>query len=201
MRGVHVIPSQFDLLLNSLPLAPNPRILDVGAGGFVGETTTKHLIKIPGARVDGIELDKHQVDALAEKFGDQMRAMHGDFLTHEFDTTYDLIVLDMPSQTLPAEFESWIPGKVTQLLNPNGIVIALCYGFGPAEPHEHWQFADEMRLFARDFLLRFFGVDVLTEAAVAARYDRDPLYRFLGMRGKQGYKRAETVVWIALQRR
>lgn len=188
--------------MNSLPITPNPRILDVGAGGFVGETTTKYLIALPGARVDGIELDKPEVDALAAKFGDKVRAMHGNFLTHEFDTTYDVIVLDMDSQTLPAQFESWIPGKVTELLNPNGIIIALCYGFGPAEPHEHWQFADEMRLFSRDFLQRFFGVDVLTEEAVRTRYERDPLYRFVAMRGKQGYKsRLETVVWIALRRR
>src|SRR5205807_5733414 len=65
--------SSFRDLVAALQLQGVARILDVGAGGFLGETTTIHLLDLfPDAQITAVELDAERADALKEKCGDRM---------------------------------------------------------------------------------------------------------------------------------
>src|SRR6478736_1072646 len=80
-------------------------ILDVGAGGFAGVNTTVHLLQLASPRIDAIELVPERAKVLDEKFAGKIKVITGDFLTHEFHKTYDLIVLDLDSLLIPALYE------------------------------------------------------------------------------------------------
>lgn len=195
------MPVPFETVLQSLRLPARPRVLDVGAGGFLGTNTTVHLLNLPGAQVDAIELNPERAQALAEKFAGRLNVVCGDFLQHGFDGAYDLVVLDLDSQLIPALYEEWIPGKVKELLNPGGAVVVLCFGYAPETPTESYGLAPEIQALAKDFLMRRFGTAVLTPQIVEAAYRGDPDYRFVAMQGKLGRPPPETIVWIGLQRR
>jgi predicted O-methyltransferase YrrM len=191
----------FEKVLASLNLPPNPTILDVGAGGFLGTNTTVYLLKLPGAKIDAIEVHPERAKALAEKFAGRLTVIADDFTQHEFSGWYDLIVLDPDSQYIPAIFEQWLPGRVKMLLKPGGAVIAVCFGYAPEVPIETYGLAEEVQVLAKDFLTRKFGAMTLTPDIVNAAYNKEPDYRFVSMLGKLGNPPPETIVWIGLQRR
>jgi SAM-dependent methyltransferase len=201
LYGGFFMVTGFAEILNSLNLPAHPAILDVGAGGFTGETTTIHLVKVPGARIDAIELVPERAQRLADKFTGKVNVINGDFLQHRFERVYDLVVLDLDSQIIPALYESWLFGKVKEILKPTGTVIVLCFGYAPPGPTPDFGLADEVQVLAKDFLARYFGAQQLTPKVVAATFDRNADYRFLSMIGKQRKPPPETIVWIALQRR
>jgi phospholipid N-methyltransferase len=191
----------FSQILISLNLPPNPLILDVGAGGFVGETTTVHLLGLPGAEIDAIELVPDRAHRLSAKFGRRINVINDDFLRHSFGKRYDLVVLDLDSRIIPALYENWLSGKVRDVLKPNGNVVVLCFGYAPPVPTPRFGLADEVQILAKDFLLRYFGEQTLTPNVVKAAFDKNRDYRFLSMVGKQLERQPETIVWVALQRR
>jgi len=193
--------AQFEKLVVALALPPRPRVLDVGAGGFLGTNTTAHLLKLPGATIDAIEISSDHALALAERFEGRLNVITGDFLQHPFAQRYDLIVLDLDSPLIPALYNEWIPGKVKQLLTRGGAVIALCFGYAPETQIDSYGLAPETQILARKFLMRKFGATVLTPAILEDAYRQDADYEFVAMRGKLGAVPPETIVWIGLRRR
>jgi tetratricopeptide (TPR) repeat protein len=192
----------FRTVLNSLRLPASPSILDVGAGGFLGSTTTVHLAKVPGARTDAVELVPELARKLDEKFAGQINVVNDDFLSYPFNKRYDLVCLDLDSGLIPALFENWLPGKVKEVLNPTGAVIVLCFGYAPKSFSPEFGLAEESQMLANRFLPRYFGTNVLTPDLVNAVFEKNTDYRFVSMAGKEFHDgRPETIVWIGLQRR
>src|SRR4051794_41368686 len=64
--------TSFRSLLRALHLRRVESVLDVGAGGFVGETTTTHLLDLLDAAVTAVELHPERVAALEERVGDRL---------------------------------------------------------------------------------------------------------------------------------
>lgn len=196
------MPIAFFEVANALRLPAGADILDVGAGGFAGTNTTVHLLKLKSPKIDAIELDPGRAKVLADKFAGQINVFTGDFLTHEFGKTYDLIVLDLDSGIIPAIYESWLPGKVKSLLKPGGAVIVLCFGYAPDTPNDTYGLAHEIQVVAKEFLRRHFGATSLTPATVKSLYEKDKDYSFVTMLGKSNARQQpETIVWIGLRRR
>jgi hypothetical protein len=196
------LPTGFCEVLSALELPNSPVILDVGAGGFVGSTTTVHLARVPGARIDAVELVPELARKLDEKFAGQINVVNGDFLSYPFDKRYDLVCLDLDSGFIPALFENWLPGKVKEILHPTGAVIVLCFGYAPKSFSPEFGLAEESQILADRFLPRYFGTNVLTPDVVKAAFENNTDYRFISMAGKEFHDgRPETIVWIGLQRR
>src|SRR2546421_4153499 len=98
--------SSFRDLVAALQLQGVARILDVGAGGFLGETTTIHLLDLfPDAQITAVELDAERADALKEKFGDRMEVVAGDIEEYAPPEPFDLVVIDLDSQRVPLVFD------------------------------------------------------------------------------------------------
>ncbi|MFI5013591.1 MAG: rRNA adenine N-6-methyltransferase family protein [Hyphomicrobiales bacterium] len=196
------MPIAFLEVVKALQLPDRADILDVGAGGFAGANTTVHLLKLKDPKIDAIELDSERAKALADKFAGKINVISGDFLTHEFGKAYDLVVLDLDSNIIPALYESWLPGKVKSLLKPGGAVVVLCFGYAPDVPNDSYGLALEIQVVAKAFLQRHFRATSLTPAVVKAFYDADPDYAFVTMLGKSNaWRQPETIVWIGLRRR
>jgi len=106
------------------------RILDVGAGGFAGETTTVHLLDLFDAEVVGVEVHEGRAAALREKFGDALRVEACRLEAFVDDQPYDLIVLDLDTVGIPGTWTTLLPGPVKQLLAPGGFVAALLVDAG-----------------------------------------------------------------------
>lgn len=190
----------FPRVIDALKLPAAPRILDVGAGGFQGETTTVHLIQIPNAVIDAVELDPSRAAALQAKFGDRINVIQGNFLTIDLPRQYDLVVLDLDAFLIPDIFRSWLPGRVKSVLAPQGKAITLCFGLAPERPDPAFGLADDVRILARQFLLEDFGTATLDEAAVRNKFARDPDFEVVTMQGKHG-RLPEAIVWIGLAQR
>ncbi len=196
------MPIAFLEVVKALRLPDGADILDVGAGGFAGANTTVHLLRLKRPSIDAIELNPERAKALAEKFGGQINVINGDFLMHDFGKLYDLVVLDLDSNLIPALYESWLPGKVKALLKPGGAVVVLCFGYAPETPNDSYGLAREIQVVAKDFLGRFFGSTSLTPAIVKAVYADDKDYAFVTMLGKSNARQQpETIVWVGLRRR
>lgn len=189
----------FPRLVDALGLPAAPRILDVGAGGFQGETTTIHLVKIPNAVIDAVELDPQRAAALQAKFGDRINVIQGNFLTIDLPRQYDLVVLDPDAFLIPDIFRQWLAGRVKSVLDPAGKVATLCFGLAPERPDPAFGLADDVRILARNFLLEDFGTATLDKATVRNRFARDPDFSFVEMFGKHGLM-PEAIVWIGLKR-
>src|SRR4051812_28417177 len=85
--------SSFRDLVDALQLDAVARILDVGAGGFLGETTTIHLLELfPEADITAVELDEERAKGLEEKFGDRLGVVAGDVEAYAPPAPFDLIV-------------------------------------------------------------------------------------------------------------
>jgi predicted O-methyltransferase YrrM len=196
------VPIAFLEIVKALRPPDGADILDVGAGGFAGANTTVHLLKLKDPRIDAIELVPDRAKVLTEKFAGKINVITGDFLTHDFGKTYDLVVLDLDSQIIPSLYESWLPGKVKSVLKPGGAVVVLCFGYAPDTPNDTYGLAREIQVVAKEFLQRHFGATSLTPAIVKATYDADRDYAFVTMLGKSNaWRQPETIVWIGLRRR
>jgi 16S rRNA A1518/A1519 N6-dimethyltransferase RsmA/KsgA/DIM1 with predicted DNA glycosylase/AP lyase activity len=81
------VSTGFYQILSSLKLPTGAAILDVGAGGFAGETTTVHLLKLPDVQIDAIELVPERAKRLAEKLAGRVNVISDDFLAHVLIST------------------------------------------------------------------------------------------------------------------
>jgi hypothetical protein len=127
----------FRRALDDLGLPRTSRVLDVGAGGFAGDVTTRHLVDLFDGPVAAIERDPERVAALAERFGSDVTVTEGDAFADPLGGPYDLVVVDLDSGLIPRAFERLLPTLQALELAPGGVVVlglitdlALAYG-GP----------------------------------------------------------------------
>src|SRR5436190_24126964 len=81
-RSASAVPtrsnSSFRDLLEALHLDGVDTILDIGAGGFCGETTTIHLAELFDAHIVGVEIDAGRAGKLHERFGARVEVVAQD---------------------------------------------------------------------------------------------------------------------------
>jgi hypothetical protein len=117
----------FEKMLQELNLPYQCKVLDVGAGGFVGETTTKHLVT-RFEHVIAVERDKTACDSLRLKFGMNELKIHCCPI-EEFEATYqyDLMVIDLNEPQIPFIKDTLIPYYGKQFVRVGGHIITLWY--------------------------------------------------------------------------
>jgi protein-L-isoaspartate O-methyltransferase len=174
--------------------------LDVGAGGFVGATTTEHLLDLLEAPVTAIELDADRAEALSERFGDQLEVVVGDVWKWDEERAFDLVVLDIDTPRIPGIFEEHLEGRMLELVRPGGLVISVIVSDAEQAYHGPKALPAENEAPMVAFLERYFGTRKLTESGVKAQFARHPHYRALALVDKWRGDPANYVGWLALRR-
>jgi predicted O-methyltransferase YrrM len=197
----------FAWTLSQLHLPDGPRIIDVGAGGFVGQTTTRHLVEIPRAEVTAVEISAERAQRLAEAFGDRVNVICGDFATVELQGSYDLVVIDTDVLVMPTAFQNWLNGRVFRLLRPGGYVIAinLSSWTNATAPGAaiHYGVDDRRRLqigdFMHDFMLSYWGALEVTPEVVRGKFAADSGYEFVAVKDK--WPKKNIISYVCLRKR
>ena len=117
--------TNFEKMLALVPLESNAKVVDIGAGGFEGETTTKHLVD----RFDWVvAVDKNRDRALklADKFDKEKLGIIVCTL-EDFEPLhpYDLMVIDLDEGQIPWIFKEAIPKYGSNIVKFGGYVITL----------------------------------------------------------------------------
>ena len=209
LDNIHLSPQSYDAfawLLTQLSLPVAPRIVDVGAGGFVGQTTTRHLVKIPDADITAVEISPDRAQRLAEAFGERVKVICGDFDTVELPGTYDLVCVDTDVKVMSIAFKEWLHGRVYRMLNRGGYAIfinlsswANAIAGGPAI---HYGVDDRRRLqdgdVIYDFMLNYWGALEVAPEMVCQKFSKDPFYKAIAVKDKWLAK--NIVTWICWEK-
>ncbi len=120
--------SGFRAILKLLSLSRGCRVLDVGAGGFMGTTTTVHLLDVLAPEVIAKEINPERANKLAEKYSDRLTVITGSFeqsVTQLLgQAKFDLVVFDIDTPLIPKIFDSMLD-TATAVLAPRGFVISV----------------------------------------------------------------------------
>jgi hypothetical protein len=192
--------SSFRDLLVALRPDPVRRILDVGAGGFLGATTTVHLLELfPNAQIDAVEINPERARELADKFP-TLNVHAGD--VREYDAEpYDLAVVDLDSTRIDLLFDELLHGKLLELTRPGSLAVVITFTdvlaafSGPRAMHP--SNAEN----AAGLMHRTFGRLRITDDVVKRAFETDPDFTALTVIEKFRGDPQSFVGWIALERR
>lgn len=188
----------FPWLLQALSIPPGARVLDVGAGGFTGKSTTVHLRDI-GARITAVELDSGRAARLQELYPD-IKVIVSDIRLYDYaDGPFDLAVFDLDTGLTPLVMKELVPAA-RRHLRPGGLLITmLIYDseatYGGAQP----LLAASGRKFQDDFLNGFYGatrVGVRTAGLAMANHG----FEVLGVVDKYLGASRRGVGWLVLRK-
>ena len=113
--------SSFRAILTRLLVPKGCLALDIGAGGFLGNTTTRHLVEVLDADVDAVEIDADLAHKLDEKFAGRIKVHN--LAIQDFPRAgrrYDVIVSDLPM--VPWQINTFAPDWLENL-KPGGYYI------------------------------------------------------------------------------
>jgi SAM-dependent methyltransferase len=161
--------SGFRHIVETLPLRNGCQVLDVGAGGFCGDTTTIYLRDILKARIDAVEIDPALAEKLSERFGETINVVCSDiesFLTNT-DNHYDLIVHDIAIMDI--FFDEMLPSYSRRLNKGGYIVAAFIFDHAKTNQGPAPLFSPEASAHQANFLLRRFGSLAPTRRQIQAR--------------------------------
>ena len=193
-------PSAFRDLLAALRPAEAKRILDVGAGGFRGDVTTKYLLELfPEAQLTAIELDEQRAEAVRERFGDRVRVVTGDIRTAELTGPFDLVAIDLDSGGIPMVYEELLDGRIAALTRPGATIVAHVMTSHDRAFHGPKAFASGAE-FHEAFMQREFGVLELTDEFTKTHFERNPRYDAIALLDKWRDDPANFMGWLALRR-
>lgn len=194
--------SSFRDLVASLGCTPRC-ILDVGAGGFVGETTTVHLIELfPTVPITAVEYVAERIAPLRERFGSRVDVIQADIADYRPDSPFDLVVVDFDLAVLHGRFGIPLDDIFIDLTAPGGILVT------DLLIHHHNAFhgpkgtvAPDAEEPLREFLEREFGTTVLTPEVLVSRFGDHPTLEPLALVEKWRGDSANFVGWGAFRRR
>lgn len=113
--------SAFRAIVTRLLVPKGCSTLDIGSGGFLGNTTTRHLVEVLDAEVDAVEIDTELARKLDEKFAGRIK-VHA-MAIQDFPRAgrqYDIIVSDLPM--VPWQINEFAPDWLENL-KPGGYYI------------------------------------------------------------------------------
>lgn len=191
--------SGFRAALKSIDLPANPRVLDVGAGGFLGETTTIHLLSLLDARVDAVEINPDRARALQQKFGDRIRVFSQDFEKFAPGDRYDLIVFDLDSHLIAAQYERFLT-VAAKMVKPGGKIInSIIYDSATAYDPEAELLNQAGQADYDAFLRRYFGTTRLTPETIDYRLFSEG-FAVLGLIDKWMEDTTKALGWLVLEK-
>ena len=196
--------SSFRDLLAAARLSNVRRILDVGAGGFVGQTTTIHLLDLfPAAEIVGLELHEGRARTLDEALGDRVEVVAMALEDYLPTAPFDLIVVDLDTGRIPGIFDTLLPGPIARMLPPGGVVVSVIVTdlVGAFDPRNPKGFPPSSRQRIADPLLARFGTPTLSDAVLKSGFAEDPRYRAVASVDKFRGDPHNPVGWLMLQRR
>ncbi|AIF82013.1 hypothetical protein I862_07295 [endosymbiont of Acanthamoeba sp. UWC8] len=118
--------TNFENLIEYLDTSLIRNILDIGAGGFVGETTTKHLTNyFKQSKIIALEKRIEACEQLEKKFAGKIEVICGDIANFNKGAPYDLIVIDLDASLITWIYEELLENQLYKLLKPNGYIIAI----------------------------------------------------------------------------
>jgi hypothetical protein len=190
--------SGFRAILRLLGLPIGCKVLDVGAGGFLGETTTVHLLDVLQANVIGIELDIEKAQRLKEKFGERIEVFIGRWEEYSTEEPQDLIIFDLDSQSIPTIFDSFIESALP-MLGPRGVIVSLfIYDADAVFDSEKPLLNPRDKQLHKAFLMRKFGTDKVDRVAAEKAFSGSA-FAVRGITDK--WMEHRGLGWIALQKR
>ncbi len=189
----------FRRIVAGLGLPRAARVLDIGAGGFVGETTTRHLTDLVDAPVVALERDEGRAAKLAERFGDAIEVVAADAFAYAPADRFDLAVVDLDTGLIPRVFDELLDRLAAGALAPGGHAVvaivtdlALAYA-GPSALHVDG--AEPMAAFMRER----FGRLRLDAEVLARAYDEAGVWRVVDLVPKYADDPACYVGWAVLR--
>jgi hypothetical protein len=191
----------FDAILVSLGLGRQSTALDIGAGGFVGASTTRYLVDRLQNPIVGLELDPARCEALKEKFGATLEVNNGDIRTFDFGgRTFDIVVADVDCFLIPEVFNNWLPNRLHGLLKPGGFAVLVNFDHIKDPIDASAGISAEVQEGVLPFLIEKFGDRHVTGDNVRKAYAADPLFEGIDAVGKWN-GRENVLNWVILRKR
>lgn len=143
-------------LLGSVGLPPGSRVLDVGAGGFVGRNTTVHLRAIE-AQITAVEIDVERASKLQEAFAD-IKVIVSDIRHYDYaDGPFDLAVFDLDSGLTPAVMTELIQVAHKHLIRGGLLITVMVYDSAATYGGDKPLLGPAGRKTQEEFLNAFYG--------------------------------------------
>ncbi|MFI5015375.1 MAG: hypothetical protein ACHQAY_23820 [Hyphomicrobiales bacterium] len=189
-------------ILSLLDLPPHPTTVDVGAGGFVGDTTTQPILDILGGKVICIEADPSYSLALGWKFGDRITNIPGYYGAIGVNAPHDLVVLDIHTNFVPQIFDELLDFAVEDGLKPGGFLISVIVYNPSVAYHEETGLLNAGNRAAQEaFLRRYFGTELLDASILAGKFAAHKEFEFVALVDKYMGEGRNCVGWVVLRRR
>jgi hypothetical protein len=195
--------SGFAAILNSIDIPKRSTVVDVGAGGFTGRTTTDPLINQGFERVICVERNPQRCDALRKKYGSRIEIREGPYGELGVSCAFELIVFDIDSPLAPLIYDRLIDFAVEDGLIAGGYLVCLviydlkaAYS-GSVPPLDPRGYASQA-----EFMRRYFGSETLTEEIVSAAFANHPGFEFVALVDKYlNTSGPRCVGWTVLRRK
>ena len=149
--------SGFELALQILPYSKNNTYIDIGAGGFLGETTTKFIEKRRDAKLILIERNVSSASELSQVFP------QATIFCASYDTKFDVlgqarfISIDLDLQLIEQEWTDFLPAVSSQLERHTYLLVSIIHNLDAAFSSEsgYIQNRDSKTIYDKSF--QIFG--------------------------------------------
>jgi hypothetical protein len=193
--------SGFAAIVSALPLPSRPVVVDVGEGGFVGATTTDHLVRLIDGTVLCLEPQKHLAARLADKFGNNITIIDGVYGNTGVKQPFDLIVFDLPSGAIPSIYHKLLDFALADGLREGGYAICLLiYDLPKLYLSSKASFSTTGYSAQKEFMTAYFGAEKVDPAIIEAAFVNDPRFEFIGLVDKF-LEDDSGIGWVVLRRR
>lgn len=191
----------FRAIIKALPIKMGCRALDVGAGGFVGQSTTVHLLELLAAQIDAVELSKERAEKLLERFGNKLQVWAQDIFTFNWPLgKYDLIVMDLDSAVIPLMMENLVPIAKDHLAQSGYMILVTIYDAEEVYNAENPLLPVGGRDKQIEFMNRYYGTPKLAVETARRVFEGSNL-TVVGIVDKYMGTSRRCVGWLVLQKK
>jgi hypothetical protein len=154
--------SGFRAIVKTLALPPQAKVVDVGAGGFGGTTTTIHLLDCLAVPVEAVETNGEKARQLGDLLGERVHIHNIDIRAFDRPWRFDLVVLDLDTNLLPVQYREILPLIHNKLSDGGHVICSVIYdcdaAYGGEAPLLNPAGRPRYEAFAREY----FGMSKLT---------------------------------------